>query len=444
VKKSYFCLILILLLWVFAGSAAGKTGAIDVMKISGSINPGVADFLKSTVDQATSHHAACLIIELDTPGGLAESMRQMVQTILASPVPVVVYVSPAGARAASAGVMITMAADIAAMAPGTNIGAAHPVNTGGKNIESTLNEKITNDMVAQARSVAERRGRNADWVEKAIRKSVSVTEVQAVREHIVDLVATDLQDLIHKIDGRKIEGKGTLHLAGAAIVPVREGFRTKILKTISDPNIAYILMMIGMAGLFFELASPGVILPGVVGAMAMILSFFAFQTLSVNYAGILLILLALVFFVLELKVTSYGMLTVAGVICLLLGSVMLFNRGETGGPHLSTSVLVTSVIMVTGFFVLVGLLVVRSQVAQSRTGAEGLVGEIGVVKIPLTPKGKVFVHGELWHATAALPLEVGTRVRVTQVMSLLLEVEPVEPDAPRQAPGASGDRQLRT
>jgi membrane-bound serine protease (ClpP class) len=426
VKKTYVTLIIFSILCLVAGSATGRTGDIDVMTISGSINPGVADFLKNAVDRASSDHAACLIIELDTPGGLGESMRQMVQTILSSPVPIVVYVSPSGARAASAGVMITMAADIAAMAPGTNIGAAHPVSAGGKDIESTMSEKVTNDMVAQARSVAEKRGRNADWVEKAIRKSVSITESQAVREKVVDLVATDLKDLIHKIDGREIPGKGKLRLGGAAIVRVKESLRTKILKTISDPNIAYILMLIGLAGLYFELASPGAVLPGVVGAMALILSFFAFQTLPVNYAGILLILLAVVFFILELKVTSYGMLSVAGIASLLLGSLMLFNRPEQRGLHLAVTVLLPSVFIVSGFFILVAWLVVRAHVARSRTGAEGMVGEIGVVKKALSPEGKVFVHGELWHAMAATPLKVGTRVRVKRVTNLLLEVEAVE------------------
>jgi membrane-bound serine protease (ClpP class) len=429
VKKAYLILMILMVLCLSAGSAAAKAGDIEVMRISGSINPGVADFLKNAVEKASSDRAACLIIELDTPGGLAESMRQMVQTILSSPVPIVVYVSPSGARAASAGVMITMAADIAAMAPGTNIGAAHPVSAGGKDIDSTMSEKVTNDMVAQARSVAEKRGRNADWVEKAIRKSVSVTETQAVREKIVDLEATDLKDLIGKIDGREIPGKGRLHLAGAAIVPVKESLRTKILRTISDPNIAYILMMIGLAGLYFELASPGAVLPGVVGAMALILSFFAFQTLPVNYAGILLILLAVVFFILELKVASYGMLSVAGIASLLLGSLMLFHQGE-GGIGVAVTVLLPSVMMVSGFFVLVAWLVVRAHAARSRSGAEGMVGEIGVVKKALNPMGKVFVHGELWHATAASPLSAGTRVRVKRVRNLLLEVEPVEKNNP--------------
>lgn len=403
---------------------AGR-GDVYVMTVVGSINPGVAGFVQSGVQKAETENAACLIIQLDTPGGLAESMRQIVQSILASPVPIVVFVSPAGARAASAGVMITISADIAAMAPGTNIGAAHPVSAGGKEIDETMSAKVTNDMVAHARSVAEKRGRNADWVEAAIRESVSVTETDALKKMVIDLVAKDIKDLVAQIDGKEIPGKGRLDLADAAIQPIAESFRTKILKTISDPNIAYILMMIGLAGLYFELSHPGVVLPGVIGAVCLVLAFFAFQTLPVNYAGILLILLSLVFFFLEFKVTSFGMLTIAGIVSLLLGSLMLFEgSGEEGaGVRLAWTVLVPTVAAISGFFIVIAGLVVRSQLSRPRTGAAGLIGEIGVVKKPLTPNGKVLVHGELWHATAASAIETGARVRVKNVKNLVIEVE---------------------
>ncbi|MDX9788685.1 MAG: nodulation protein NfeD [Desulfobacterales bacterium] len=417
----------LVIFWGLGQPARAASGDVYVMTLSGSINPGVAEFVQSGVQKAVAENAACLIIQLDTPGGLAESMRQIVQSILGSPVPIVVYVSPAGARAASAGVMITIAADIAAMAPGTNIGAAHPVNAGGKDIDETMSAKVTNDMVAHARSVAEKRGRNADWVEAAIRDSVSVTETEALKKMVIDLVAKDVKDLIAQIDGKEILGKGKLNLADAAIEPIVENLRTKVLKTISDPNIAYILMMIGLAGLYFEMSHPGVVLPGVIGAVCLVLAFFAFQTLPVNYAGILLILLALVFFFLELKVTSYGMLSIAGIGSLLLGSLMLFEGGEKDpGMRLAWTVLLPTVFLVSGFFVLIAGLVVRSQMSQPRTGASGLIGEIGVVKTPLTPNGKVFVHGELWHATAASPIEAGVRVRVTKVTNLVLEVEKAE------------------
>ena len=387
-------------------TAFGEQNDIYLMKISDAISPGVADFIKSGIKKASSEKAACLIIELDTPGGLAEAMHDIVMSILASKVPVVVYVSPSGARAASAGVMITMAADVAAMAPGTNIGAAHPVATGGQEIDKTMSDKIVNDMVARSRSVAEKRGRNADWVEKAIRESVSVTETQALEEKIIDIVAKDLDDLIAQINGMDLGDKGVLQLDNAGLKTIDEGIRTKILKTISDPNIAYILMMIGLAGLYFELSHPGAIFPGVVGGIAIILAFFAFQTLPVNYAGVLLILLAIIFFILEMKVASYGLLSVAGVTSFLLGSLMLFD-GTTPEMELSLSVLLPTLILVSGFFIVVAGLVFKTHVSKPMTGTSGLVGEKGIVKVALNPEGKVFVHGELWNATSKSPIEAG-------------------------------------
>jgi membrane-bound serine protease (ClpP class) len=432
-----FWMVLILSFYCQPSQADGKN--VYVLTVTGSINPGSADFIDGGIKRAVDAKAACIIIRLDTPGGLADSMRQIVQSILGSPIPVVVYVSPAGARAASAGVMITIAADIAVMAPGTNIGAAHPVSAGGKDIDGTMSEKVTNDMVAHARSVAEKRGRNADWVEKAIRESVSVTETEAVKQLIIDFVATDLQDLIRQIDGKTVAGKGKLDLKDAQIITIEETLRTKILKTISDPNITYILMMIGLAGLYFELSHPGAVLPGVVGAVSLILAFFGFQTLPVNYAGMLLILLAIVFFVLELKVTSYGMLSVAGIGSLLLGSIMLFDDGTTG-VRVSWSVLLPTVFMVSSFFIFIVSLVFRAQLSRPQTGAGGLIGEIGIVKQRLSPTGKVFVHGELWHATAEIPVEVGSRVKIKKVNSLVLEVEPVEDKPVEDKPVGGGSK----
>jgi membrane-bound serine protease (ClpP class) len=343
-------------------------------------------------------------------------------------VPVVVFVYPGGARAASAGVMITMAADVAAMAPGTNIGAAHPVGAGGKDIDGTMSEKVINDMVAQAKSVAEKRGRNAKWVEDAIRESVSVTETEALKENIIDLIATDTDDLIKQLNGREIKGRGILKLDNVKKVTIKETLRTKILKTISDPNIAYILMMIGLAGLYFEFSHPGSIFPGVIGAIALILAFFAMQTLPVNYAGILLIVLAIIFFIMEMKIISYGLLSVAGVVSLLLGSLMLF-KGDGPDMKLSLQVLLPTIILISGFFVAVAGLVFRAQISKPTTGSTGLVGEIGVVKKALTPEGKVFVHGELWNARAKDPIDKDAKVRIVQVVNLILEVESADQDA---------------
>ena len=397
---------------------------IYIIKASGAISPGIGDFIKQGISKASDDNVSCIIITLDTPGGLAESMRDIVMDILASKIPVVVYVSPSGARAASAGVMITMAADIAAMAPGTNIGAAHPVAAGGQKIDKTMSEKIVNDMVAHAKSVAGKRGRNIKWVEKAIRESVSVTETEALKKNIIDVIASDIDDLIRQINGRKVKEKGVLNLDNPKKTILKETIRTKILKIISDPNIAYILMMIGLAGIYFELSHPGAVFPGVIGAIALVLAFFSFQTLPINYAGILLIILALIFFIMEMKITSYGLLSIAGVTCLFLGSLMLFESSDPA-LQVSWSVFLPTVIMVSSFFVFVAGLVFKAQTSKPRTGSKGLVGEIGVVKKDIMPEGKVFVHGELWNATSKNLIKKGVKVRVVKVVSLVLDVEPV-------------------
>ena len=347
-KRSFLLAIAICLFLPVAGAHAGEQ-AVFVATVSDAIGPGVAAFIQDALDQAAESRAAALVVELDTPGGLAESMRTIVQAFYASSVPVIVYVSPSGGRAASAGVMITMAADIAAMAPGTHIGAAHPVGAGGKGIEGPMGDKVVNDMAAFARGIAARRGRNADWAEKAVRESVSITAEDALAQNVIDIVARDLDDLARQIQGRKVGDKGALDLVGKPRVRVAETLRTKILKTISDPNITYVLLMIGLAGLYFELSNPGAVFPGVIGALALILAFYAMQALPVNTTGVLLILLAVVLFILELKVTSFGMLTVAGVLSLVLGSLMLFKGA---GPQFQVAwqVFVPTVLVVSVFF----------------------------------------------------------------------------------------------
>jgi len=416
---------LVLFLFCFPGNNFAAENEVYIIEISGSINPAVADFLKKGINKASADGVSCIIIKIDTPGGLAESMREIVKAIFASKVPVVTYVAPSGARAASAGVMITIAADIAAMAPGTNIGAAHPVGAGGKDIGGKMSEKVTNDMVAHVKSIAQKRGRNVQWVEKAVRESVSVTETEALKADVIDIVAKDLDDLIRQINGRKIENKGVLKLDNPKKTIIEENLRTKVLKIISDPNVAYVLMMIGLAGLYFELSHPGAVLPGVVGGISIILAFFAFQTIPVNYAGFLLIILAIVFFIMEMKIASYGLLSIAGITSLLLGSLMLFeNNGTDMG--LSWQVLVPTLTVVSGFFVVISGLVFKSQLSKPKTGARGLLGEIGVVKEPILQEGKVFVHGELWKAISKDPIEKGAKVRVVKVENLVLEVEPIE------------------
>ncbi len=421
--------IMLFLFFLFILAPAGYCFAgrndICLISISADINPGIADYLKSGIKYAEGNGFGCIVIKLNTPGGLSESMREMVVDILASKLPVVVYVSPDGARAASAGVIITMAADIAAMAPGTNIGAAHPVGIGGKDPGGAMSDKVTNDMAAYARSIAAKRLRNVEWAENAVRKSVSITEKEALENNVIDLTAKDLAELIKKINGREIKGKGVLHLDSYKITEYKETLRTKILKTIGNPNISYVLMMIGLAGLYFEMAHPGVVFPGVVGGISLVLAFFSFQVLPINYTGILLIVLAVIFFILEMKITSYGLLSVAGVTSFLLGSLMLFE-GSAPGTRISVDVLLPTFIFISLFFVTVSTLVFNAQISKSKSGSEALVGETGIVKKVIMPEGKVFVHGELWKARSKTPLSEGTKVKVVKVENLVLEVEQLD------------------
>jgi len=402
---------------------AGQESTL-VIELEGSINPGTAQFVIKGLNRAEASKYSLVIIRLDTPGGLDSSMRSIVKAILNSSVPIVVYVAPRGARAASAGVMITLAAHIAAMSPQTNIGAAHPVSADGKDINKTMSEKVVNDMVAYVRSIAKERGRNQEWVEKAIRESVSITADVAVREKVVDLVARDIDDLLVLLDGREIvlnKGKVTLKTKGLQLVYVTPGWRDRVLNTISNPNIAYILMMIGMAGLYFELSHPGAIFPGVVGAISLILAFFAFQTLPVNYAGLLLIALAIIFFIAEIKVSSYGLLSVAGLISLILGSVMLFEN-----VRVSLELMMPTVILIGGFFVGIAFLAFRAYKGKPTSGMEGLIGETGVVEDIINPVGLIFAHGEYWKASSSEVIEQGEKVRIIGSKGLELIVKKVE------------------
>lgn len=392
-----------------------------VIELEGVINPGTAQFVTRGLKQAESSKLKLVIIRLDTPGGLDSSMRSIIKAILNAPMPVVVYVAPRGARAASAGVMITIAAHVAAMAPQTNIGAAHPVSAGGKEISKTMSEKVVNDMVAYARSIAKDRGRNEDWVEKAIRESVSITAEVAVKNEVVDLMARDIDDLLGLLDGREIlldKGKVKLETKGLKVIYFTPGWRDRVLRTISNPNIAYILMMIGLAGLYFELAHPGAILPGVVGAISLILAFFAFQTLPVNYAGLLLIALGIIFFIAEIKVASYGLLSLAGLISLALGSVMLFEN-----VGVSLKLMMPTVLLIGGFFIAIAFLAFRAYRRIPKGGKEGLLGEIGVVEKRIDPVGLIFAHGEYWKANSAEVAEQGEKVRITGSRGLELIVE---------------------
>lgn len=411
-----------------AARAAGGTPRVVVARIAGSINPVVADYLDSAIEKAEADQAGLLVVELDTPGGLDASMRQMVQAIIRTPVPVAVYVSPSGARAASAGVLVALAADVAAMAPGTNIGAAHPVAVGGGGMDNTMARKVENDAAAYARSLAEKKGRNGDWAESAVRESASLTEKDALAKKVVDLVEPSLESLVARLDGWTVKKGGSeivLRTRGAETVRFPMGLRHRVLSALADPNVAYILMMIGVYGLFFELSNPGAVFPGVVGGIALILGFYSLQTLSANYAGFLLIVLGVVLFILEIKVHSYGALTIGGIAALVLGSLMLFRSTD---PYLriSWTVLAVMIGLSVAFFTAVITLAVRSQLRRPVHGMESLLGQVGEAGADFTGRGKVFILGEWWDAECAVPLRKGDRVTVVGRDGMRLIVEPKE------------------
>ena len=401
-------------------------GPIFYIEVDGIINPATAKFITDSIDQASKEGGQCLIIELDTPGGLMDSMRNIVKKILASNIPIIVYVAPRGARAASAGVFITLASHVAVMAPGTNIGAAHPVTLGAEGKESkTMTEKIVNDTVSQIKTIAKNRGKNVDWAEKAVRKSVSITEDEALKLNVIDLICTDLNDLLSKVDGRVIKFDGmtrTLLTKGVQPRPIQMSWRYKLLDTISNPSIAYILLMLGIYGIFFELSSPGAILPGVVGGIFLILAFYALQMLPISFAGLALILFAIILFIAEVKVVSHGLLTVGGVISLFLGSMMLI---ETPAEYMQISlmVIIPAVLVSAGFFAFAVTKAIKARLTKPTTGTEGLVGEVGVASTPLSPEGKVLVHGEFWNAISDDPVEKGDKVQVVGVKDLVLNVK---------------------
>ncbi len=404
---------------------AEQKGKVMVITVDGVINPVSAEFIEKNIDRASGMNAAALVIELDTPGGLDTSMRSIVKAIISSGVPVIVYVSPSGARDASAGVFITMAAHVAAMSPGTNIGAAHPVSTGGK-MDKTMAEKVTNDAAAYIRSLAEKNGRNADWAEEAVRQSVSITESEALKKHVIDLVSPDLGSLLREIDGKKVMtvlGEKTLRTAGAEVVREKMGWRYKILNFISDPSVAYMLMLLGFYGVFFELTNPGVIFPGVAGAIFLILAFYSFQTLPVNYAGLLLIILGLVMFILEIKIISHGALTVGGIISMVIGSLMLFESPEPM-LRLSLYLILPAVIFTALFFSVTFSLVYKAQRRRPVTGSEGLVGLEGTTSSEITPEGgMVMVRGEVWSAYSDEAIGKGEKVLVQSVSGLKIKVK---------------------
>jgi membrane-bound serine protease (ClpP class) len=418
-----------LALLFFASSLVPAQTVISI-KIDGSINPAVSDFIHNALEKARTDGATALIIHLNTPGGLLKSTRVIVTDLLESEVPVIVYVSPPGAQAGSAGVFVTLAAHIAAMAPGTNIGAAHPVVLQGE-MDSVMSAKMTNDAAAFIRTIAEKRNRNLKWAEEAVRKSVSITETEALAANVIDIIAKNDRELLDKLDGRQIttnKGPETLVLKDARIETYDMDWSNKILDLLSDPNIAYILMMLGIYGLLFELNNPGLIFPGIVGVVSLLLAFYSMHTLPVNYAGLALIIFAIILFVLEIKIVSHGMLTIGGIISLILGSAMLIHSPSgLEVVEISWKVIGASVVMTVIFFGFLVGLGLKAQRRKPFSGQEGLQGEIGETVDQLGPDGTVRVHGELWKASSTTgKIAKGTKVRIVRVENLKLFVESIK------------------
>jgi membrane-bound serine protease (ClpP class) len=408
------------------GLASETIPPIHVLTVDDVINPVSAEYITEGLKGAMQRGAQALIIQLDTPGGLDKSMRLIIKEMLNSSIPIIVYVAPSGSRAASAGTFITLAAHVAAMAPGTNIGAAHPVAVGSGEMGKEMAEKVTNDAAAYIKSIAEQRGRNVEWAEKAVRESVSASETEALQQKLIDLIAPDLNDLLKQLNGRKVampSGERILQTEGAALQRVEMSLRQRLLSMLADPNVAYMLLMLGAAGLFFEISTPGVVLPGVIGGISLLLGLYALQLLPVNYAGLALIVLAIILFIAEIKVTSYGALTIGGIIAMILGSLMLFDAPPPL-PGLSLWVVVPSTLLVAAFFVFLVGAALKTLSQPPYSGREGLLQKVGVALTPIDQKqGKVFVAGERWDAHSEAPIPQGAEVEVMQMDGMTLLVK---------------------
>jgi membrane-bound serine protease (ClpP class) len=400
-----------------------------IADLDGVISPASSSYLVRVVDVAEREKAVCLIFKIDTPGGLDVSMREITKRILNAEIPIVVYVAPKGARAASAGVFILYASHVAAMAPGTNVGAAHPVSMGGEQMDSVMTEKVTNDAVAYLKALAKERGRNAEWAELSVRESASVDAEEALELGVADLIAENDDELVRELNGREVkiqDGIVVLDTGNSRTREVSMTLRERLLLLLTNPNIAYVLLLLGIYGLFFELQNPGMIFPGVVGGICLILGFYSLHVLPVNYAGLALIILSAILFILEIYIASQGLLTIGGIVALVFGSLILF---ESDVPYLRVSweVIMLVVIIVAGFVIFLLTLGVRAQFRRKTTGSEGILGEIGTAKTDIGASGgTVFVHGEFWNATSDQNIKSGQRVRVLSVKEMVLHVEAIE------------------
>jgi membrane-bound serine protease (ClpP class) len=417
--------------------AGGGGKRVDLIVVDAGINPATADFIHESIAAAGRDGARALIIELDTPGGLLDSTKSIVKDLLGSPVPVIVYIAPSGAGAASAGVFVTMAANLAAMAPGTTIGAAHPVGGQGENIGGDMREKVENFAASLSKTIAQERGRNAEWAEKAVRESVSATDAEALKLHVIDIVAPSVDDLLRQANGREVTVDGRkmkLDVAGAEVVHREMRLKQKVLNILSNPNVAYLLMMAGILGLYVEFTHPGVFFPGIAGAICLLLGMTALQVLPINYSGLVLVLLGLSLLVSELFVPSFGILGVGGIVAFVLGSLLLFDTPESN-LTLDPNIVYAAAATFGAFTMWVSYLVVRSQRRRPALGREGLIGEIGEVRerIAGTHGGKIFVHGEYWNAASEEPIEVGERAEVVRVDGMRLLVRRASDPAPETA-----------
>jgi membrane-bound serine protease (ClpP class) len=404
-----------------------EDAVVNMITIDGSINPAVDDFIRENIARAKSSGARALIIQLDTPGGLLESTRTIVKEMLGAQIPIIVYVAPSGGGAGSAGVFITLAAHIAAMAPGTNIGAAHPVAGGGQEVKGVMGEKIENFTASFGETIAQRRGRNAEWAIQAVRKSVAITEKEALGKKVIDIVAKDVDDLLRQAHGRKVDLDGresVLDVKDARVARLEMNLKQRVLNAIANPNIAYLLMMAGILGLYFEFSSPGVIFPGVAGAICLLLAFASLQVLPFNYVGLILILLGIGMLIAEAFMPSFGVLGVGGIVALTFGSLLIFDP-ESTGLALDRSIVFTAVGTLGSFVLIISYLVFRSQRSRPTLGVEGLMGEIGEVRGALIPRGKIFVHGEYWNAEADGEIAAGERVEVVGIDGMTLRVKRV-------------------
>lgn len=418
-----------LILFLVLLPAAAPAREVLLLTFDGPISPVAAEFFLAGIDAAQQRQAELLIIQLDTPGGLDTSMRSIIKRMSSSTVPIAVYVAPAGARAASAGTFLTIAAHLAVMAPGTNIGAATPVTlTGG--MDETMAAKVTNDAAAYIRSLAEQRKRNAHWAELAVRKGVSISAEEAKRLAVIDLVADDVPTLLTALDGRRVHLEGgpsgsrevSLSTRDATLQTFEMSWRLRVLNILANPNLAYLLLLLGFYGLIFELSSPGSIGPGILGGISLILGFYALQVLPVNYAGLLLILLALALFLLELVVPSFGMLTMGGIVSMFLGSLLLFDR-SVPFLRISLAVIIPAIAATAAFCVLLLGAVIRTHRKPPSTGLQALVNQVGTSRSPFPGTGTVLVHGELWRAMSQDTIAPGDLVRIVSVQGLTLTVE---------------------